>query len=302
MAKPKNPLLSLGARGTIGDALTFQKRNQSTIVREKPIPKDPYSLAQAYQRWDHQDYAYLWTLETEASKQAYRTRASRYHITGFNLWMKEHLRDLPDLAGRWHLDERSGILVQDTSRNNNPGTIFGATPALGIIDNAYHFDGINDRIVIPTAPELHPDSFTIECYLCPHATGISSFPISAYAWVAPQYLGFFFYTDPTDAFWFRVGLGAAGIANAISPAGTLTLNTWIRIIGVYLSGQLKLYINGSLAGSGVGTMVKGDADLWLGGYSGGGQWSHTTLDQVVYYNRALDITEIQRHSERRYPL
>jgi len=32
------------------------------------------------------------------------------------------------------------------------------------------------------------------------------------------------------------------------------------------------------------------------------EWHKGILDQLIIYNRALDTTEIQRHSERRYPV
>ncbi|MBA7586890.1 hypothetical protein ES708_28897 [subsurface metagenome] len=170
MAKTKSPLLSFGARGTIADSLTFQKRNQGTIARTKPIPKDPYSLAQAYQRWDYQDYAYLWTLQSEAVKQTYRTRASRYHITGFSLWMREHLRDLPDLAGRWHLDEKAGAIAYDSSKQKHNLTIIGASPAPGLINGGFSFDGINDYLIAPaTGSLLNFTAKTVEFFIKPTA-------------------------------------------------------------------------------------------------------------------------------------
>ncbi|GAJ14702.1 unnamed protein product, partial [marine sediment metagenome] len=50
MAKLKKPLLSLGARGTIADTLTFQKRQGIDLVKRKPVPSQPRTLPQMYQR------------------------------------------------------------------------------------------------------------------------------------------------------------------------------------------------------------------------------------------------------------
>ena len=72
MAKPKSPLLSLGARGTIADSLTFQKRGRATIAREKPIPENPRSVAQLAQRQVYRDAISAWRALTAEGKEAWR--------------------------------------------------------------------------------------------------------------------------------------------------------------------------------------------------------------------------------------
>ncbi|MBA7588758.1 hypothetical protein ES708_30826 [subsurface metagenome] len=72
MAKPKKPLLSLAARGTIADSLTFQKRGRRTIAREKPIPKDPRSEAQLAQRDRYKEAVASWHSLTLEEKEAWR--------------------------------------------------------------------------------------------------------------------------------------------------------------------------------------------------------------------------------------
>ncbi|MBA7588187.1 hypothetical protein ES708_30238 [subsurface metagenome] len=72
MAKPKSPLLSLGARGSIGDTLTFQKRGRLTIARQKPIPTDPQTDLQLAQRQVYREAVAAWNALTIAEKQAYR--------------------------------------------------------------------------------------------------------------------------------------------------------------------------------------------------------------------------------------
>lgn len=301
MVKPKSPLLSLGARGTIADTLTYQKHGRDTITRSKPTPKDPYSLAQAYQRWDYQDYAYLWTLESESSKQAYRTRASRYHLNGFHLWMREHLRDLPDLAGRWHLDEKSGAIVHDSSRNSNNGTIFGASPISAVIDNGYHFDGINDYIQVGNPPDLDiSDTITVEAF----ARLLE--PITAEVTIGNVKLwssGYSLWgTNPTR-FCFQI-VTPDGVYGACAPS--LPLNQWMHLAATYDkdAGLLnhKMYQDGALIHqrTSTGAIIQAVNPFRIGQHE-----NHSThdidFDHVTVYNRILDATEIKRHSERRYP-
>ncbi|MBA7629606.1 hypothetical protein ES703_37106 [subsurface metagenome] len=301
MAKPKTPLLSFGARGTIADSLTFQKRNQGTIARTKPIPTDPYTLAQAYQRWDYQDYAYLWTLQSEASKQTYRTRASRYHMTGFSLWMREHLRDLPDLAGRWHLDEKAGAIAYDSSKNNNHGTIIGASPVDGVIDGAYHFDGLNDRITIPNSPtlELGTHDFTFEFFL-----------------KCSIYNTFFLgkYKDPANRFYFTLArAGQVSFFLTKSPFGVLFRifgtsdacdGLWHHCAVVGKRGNRGwVFLDGQDDSSATVLCLPDNADIQAPLYIGYFPAVYHLFqdDHFIFYNRALDATEIKRHSERRYP-
>lgn len=148
MAKPKTPLFSLEAHGTIGDTLTFQGKGNLKVSRSKPLVPFSLSLPQQYQRWLYEDYVALWHLQTNAVKATYRGYGTRHHLTGFAYWMKYHLLNLPNIAGWWKLDEPGGAKASDSSRTPHDGTITGASPIAGKISGAYHFDGINDVISV----------------------------------------------------------------------------------------------------------------------------------------------------------
>lgn len=301
MAKPKSPLLSLGAQGTIADTLTYQKRGREHIVREKPIPTDPYSLAQAYQRWDYRDYAYLWTLLSNADKQIYRTKASKYHITGFSLWMREHLKTLPDIAGRWHLDEKGGAIAYDSSKNNNNGVIIGATPVSGLIDGAYHFDGINDLIEAPHNPTQNPTSaITLEIRVkIPFAgtwRGLFSKMLVAEWWLN----GYYLVVQSDGRIHFNLTDIISRSLNRYDDGDWHTYHaTWEK------PGTLDLFVDGvEVAYHTQGTrntdILPSTAPFRLGKYHDTG-WLLGDLDEASLYNRRLDHTERQRHLKRRYP-
>ena len=95
MAKPKKPLLSLAARGSIADSLTFQKRGQATIAREKPTPENPRSEAQLAQRQVYRDAIDAWHALTAEEKEAWRgvyPGLSPYHC-----FMRSELKYVPPL-------------------------------------------------------------------------------------------------------------------------------------------------------------------------------------------------------------
>ena len=72
MSKPKNPLLSFGARGTIADSLTFQRRGRLTIAESIPIPTDRKSPAQLIWRQIYRNAVAAWHALSPEEKQAWR--------------------------------------------------------------------------------------------------------------------------------------------------------------------------------------------------------------------------------------
>lgn len=302
MAKPKSPLLSFGARGTIGDTLTYQKRGQATIAREKPIPKDPYSLAQAYQRWDYRDYAHLWTLQSNATKQTYRTRASRYHITGFSLWMREHLKDLPDILGRWHLDEQSGIIAHDSSKNANDGTVTGALPADGLIDHCRLFDGIDDLINCGNDPSLYSPTFSIEFFIKPLSTGEGGW--GQLFWKQGAADGFNSYMQNSPNIVFSGWYG--GIAKAVATVGDkVSIGVWHHIHLTWDGSNIIAYVdNEKFVGDANANPLDDHSvqTLYIGARAAGAYDFDGYIDEFVMRSRLLDEATIKRHSERRYSL
>ncbi|MBA7704569.1 hypothetical protein ES703_113385 [subsurface metagenome] len=265
------------------------------------MPTDPYSLKQAYQRWDYQDYAYLWTLQSEAVKQTYRTRASRYHMTGFSLWMREHLRDLPDIAGRWHLDEKAGLVAYDSSKNNNHGTITGPSPVEGWIDGGYFFDGLNDRVKFITTPSLDlRTAQTFECLFSAWDTGNAQYLFnkgtSASEWIAIIITG-------DERLRLISGKGGA-LAYTETPAGTITYKSVYHLASTLDPPDGHIFLDGEEVSTVFGVHPTPDPTslpTYIGCRETLIQWLKGVLDHAIYYNRVLDLTEIKRHSARRYP-
>ena len=93
MSKLKSPLISLGARGTISDTLTFQKRGQATIARKKPVPTDPKSPAQLAQRQIYKDAVATWHALTPEEKEAWRGVCPG--LTAYQCFMSSQLKYAP---------------------------------------------------------------------------------------------------------------------------------------------------------------------------------------------------------------
>lgn len=90
MSKLKSPFLSFGARGTIGDSMTFQKRGRGHFARQKPIPADPKSPAQLAQRQRYKDAVAAWHALSPEEKEAWRGVCPG--LTAYQCFMNSELK------------------------------------------------------------------------------------------------------------------------------------------------------------------------------------------------------------------
>lgn len=291
----------MGAHGTIANSITYQSHPGVKYARKKPIPTYPRTLAQVYHQWDYLDYAYLWRKQTEAVKQTYRTRASRYHITGFNLWMREHLNTLPDLVARYHFDEKSGIYTYDSSKNANHGTITGATHVPGIIDHALSFDGVGDHVTLPHL-SITTEAFTTLCFWKRQGNSGGSGG-SDYHMIIFSLNGF-----GNDLYLSKAGTTL--LARARTTAGYFTKsipvpnpNSLHQIGSIFAQNTIYAVLDGVIsAGLAAPGTLWIDLGLSMLGWASAGYFhSNGLIDEVLIKNRALDATEVKIHSERRYP-
>lgn len=301
MSITKTPLLSLGARGSIGNTLTLQKRGASTLIRTKPTPAYRRTLLQVYQRWLYEDYAYLWRQQSQATKQEYATDGSKRHLTGFQCWMRYHLLNLPDIIGWWKLDEKTGAVAHDSSRNLHNGTIVGATPATGIIAGGYTFDGLNDLIRIVGIP---PPALT-------EMTALIFANIGAFTGALRHSFDWGVGAAPFGARHFALHNGNTNYVYLKNTAGVLKapshpFTPGIAFLGGFVwDGTTVCIIHDKIItpGIAIGGVVSPDSTLLIGTSIPGAEidWYDGLADNLIIFNRALDATEVLRWAERRYP-
>lgn len=301
MAKTNTPFLSLGSRGTVGAALTSQSRDSLTVFRSKPIPAYRRTLPQQYQRWLYQDYAYLWTQQSAATKQSYATQGTPFHLTGFQYWMKVMLATMPDIAAWWTLDEKAGTVLYDRSRNANHGVIIGPSPASGYIDGKYTFDGLNDRVQIPVSASLSNfTAKTVEFLFTPTAFTGSYRVIFDFGFLNAPYGDQLWMYKTNNGLQLRLKNPAATVI-ALAPFSTPGLET--HYLYTWDGVNASVFLNGVLSAGPTafaGPLACTQAIHYLG-CRPFALWYDCDLDNFIIYNRTLDQTEITRHSERRYP-
>lgn len=300
MAKTKTPFFSLGSRGSIGNQITTQARNGATLVREKPKPTYRRTLAQMYIRWLYIDYAYRWTLQSVATKQLYTSDGVVFHLTGFQYWMKYHLKNMPDIVAWWTLDNIVGTDVLDRSPNNYHCTVWGVVETTGFIGGALSFDGLNDMVYCDSIqPSLISQDCTIEALIkISDNTQHRRLGGSRQA-AAPQHGWEIYQHTPSGTIRFLIDTPAGALT--VASTSVVTDDAIHHVCFKREAGVHSVYVDGAFENSGAlaGSMSSPD-NTYLGRSPLTTVFWKGVIDNFIIYNRPLDDTEILRHSGRRY--
>lgn len=300
MTKLKAPLLSLEAHNSLAGTLTYQRRQRTNFVRRKPSPGNVVTLPRQYQRWLYEDYVDWWNEQTPAVKRQYEVLGAPLHLTGYQYWMREHLRDLPDIALDWHLDAIIAGQTLDSSRNANTGTVFGCTVQPGLIANAFFFDHLDDRVTRTLTPSLQlipPRS--AELYVYPQFSDTQVLVNNA---ISSVVAGFAVRLDPAvklrvTAWWNYNNL-------YINPNWDgIDLNTWSHIYTSDDGVNCTLWVNGILRYSYFRILpyTTNWGTFWLGQRHTSGLYPFGGLiDGFRLLSRIYSQTTIKKHAERRF--
>ncbi len=206
-----------------------------------------------------------------------------------------------NLLSRWSFDEATGLTANDSSGNNNTGTLSGAMTNAnhvpGISGNALDLDGIDDEIIAPDSPSLSPSlPITLSAWIKLDTMNVNTAVISKWdtGWATMAYALIIlsngairgFYSDGTN------------LAGKDSNAGVVTLGSWYHIAAVIRgNNNISLYVNGvevsgTYGGTGSAT-YDNTAPLRMGAIApGSGNYLDGKLDEVRIYNAALTTNNI----------
>jgi hypothetical protein len=196
--------------------------------------------------------------------------------------------------------------ANDGTGHNHHGTVTGAaltTDRFGAANSAYQFDGVSDYISIPAAPFVNSNySYS----LWARAASLPGIGNSAVIFsigdatsrhqtvnIANVY--------STEGF---VGITGGGYNNTTPPTTTSVpsgilpaTDTWYHIVSVRVNAEMRLYINGVLiatTSTNLTTPYYGtDPNAILGARCNLAQPFNGVIDDVVIYNRALNLAEIE---------
>ncbi|MGW5658681.1 LamG-like jellyroll fold domain-containing protein [Streptomyces sp. NPDC003758] len=203
-------------------------------------------------------------------------------------------------AGWWKLDQSSGTSVTDASGTGNTGQATGVTWS----DSAATFDGTTSTGIATNGPVLDTTtSYTVSAWV-----KMSSLPTHNAAVVAQTgttnsaFMLQYNYAHTNAPLWGLVDTSKDATSPTFPAAyssGAATSNTWTHLVGVYDSttSAMKLYVNGTLSGSG-GTNTTpwaATGPLTIGQDKYAGATSDAlpgSVSNVQVYQRALSASEV----------
>ncbi len=202
----------------------------------------------------------------------------------------------PTPVAEYGFEETSGSSTVDSSPNGAVAQISGATRiAAGKNGRALDFDGDQDRVIAPDAPQLRINgSMTLSAWVKPDSTtgwrtvllkevnGSHSYVLYG---AADPYEGS---GNPGDPMGFVHTTGVRG-------QGRLPTGQWSHLAMSYDGGVERMYINGALVSCrtiATVTAPYNSGPLTIGGNGIWGEWFDGSIDEVRIFNQALSASEI----------
>lgn len=206
---------------------------------------------------------------------------------------------IPNLLAYWELVETSGANADDSGSNNLDGTYSGATlnnvagPGASM-GNAPLFDGINDRVTLPTLTGFSPVEGSVSAWFKVDAAQWTDGASRPVCWLGVNTNNRFTLTKHTVNNQFRF-ITVAGGTSTIYTNTTSAPTTWQHIAYTWKNtGNIISYLNG--------TQV--DSQAWAGTWSGSAYtgeigamnfssvWFSKWIAHVSVFTRQLTAGEI----------
>ena len=223
------------------------------------------------------------------------------------------------LVGYWPLDEGEGATVAvDKTGNGNDGTIHGGTWSDEELDvltplpkaevtpsesassaNAMSFDGSNAYVEVPYQAAHNPKTFTISCWAkVTGGEGQWRSPITSRK--GPPQQGYNFYAGTNNKWQFWIGDGNQWVA---IHGADVVLNQWVHLTGTYDGKEMRLYVDGQLAGDPKAATLmqnqEGPLRIGAGKSSDVGYHFPGQLSEVRLWDHARSPADIQADMPRR---
>jgi hypothetical protein len=193
----------------------------------------------------------------------------------------------PDMVSWWPGDGNTDDII-----DGNSGAFVGnATYAAGEVGQAFSFDGSN-YVEVPDAANLdfEPNApITVDMWV--YRTGTATIMHCIGKRVGCTGSGSNYQISlNTDT---GKGLAFGGDNGGAVTGQDLPLNTWTHLAGTFDGSTFRFYINGTLAGTGTGTLGPTNNEPLRIGKSGDCANFVGLIDEVELFNRALSQPEIQ---------
>jgi len=179
-------------------------------------------------------------------------------------------------------------------------TIVGETVASPTFNSNgfFSFNGSTQAIIFPENSLLNTQSQTVEVWCNPTNITHNGFLFEK-GNVNTQYN--LFILGGNQGIYWRHNLNGSFSDLVFIGTGIVIPNAWNHIVGTFVSGNRRTYVNGILRASDsatgtVATNTNGSSIGVYGGYNGVRDfWYNGSISNVKVYNRALSETEIQQN-------
>jgi hypothetical protein len=191
----------------------------------------------------------------------------------------------------------SGTSWTDLSGNGNNGTLENGVGYNSSNGGSLTFDGGNDYARIPNNGSLDTQTPSVEVWIKTNATAQYGFWFEKGS-VNRQYSLF----QDGGAILWRQRLADNTLTNlSITTSNFINTSNWYQVVGTFVSGSRRLYINGvqvnsdTLSGT-IATHSDGASIGAYGGYFGSKSYYYNgNLAVCRVYNKALSASEIQQN-------
>jgi len=192
-----------------------------------------------------------------------------------------------DLVGHWAFDEGKGAIARDSSGNGYDGVLQGDPQwVAGRMRGALEFDGAGDYVEVPDNENLHLwERFTLAAWIYQVESRSSRIIDKITAGTADG--------PHLDTYPGTTLRSCSGVC--VSTDVTYTLNEWHHVAVTFDQGDVKLYIDGSVEGSGAAPspLAGNNLPLRIGADSQGQSLFHGLIDDVAVFDHALTEAEIR---------
>jgi hypothetical protein len=177
----------------------------------------------------------------------------------------------------------SGTAWSDLSGNGNNGTLTNG-PTYSANNLGYFQFATDDYITMPNNTSLDTQTPSVEVWIKTNALAQNGFWFEKGA-VNTQYSLF---QEGVTIVWRQRYSDGVLRSLTVNTSNYLTTTSWFQIVGTFVSGAKKLYINTNLANSNTqtGVLATNSNGMSIGAYGG------TTAAKSYYYNGNLAICRV----------
>lgn len=303
MAKVTGPLLALRAHGDLSPALSYSTHRGTSIAKKPPKHSDPKKLPQLYQRWLFHTARWSWKSLTAGQQAAWKQTGYKYHLTGYQHYMKTYLQWPMDLKLWLDCDDAYYPTMKDRSKHNYPATPYWLSDCLSPINKGVHFDTDASLISIPHTPTLEftTSDFTVSTFARASGPPVEKYLFHPGLWDSAGWELEIINNSSVDFFSFSEGTHYS----TSTGAGALTPGEWFHILLTRKANIATIYINGIDR-----TSVHGDHPNpapFPGIFPIGNRPTLDVsclcdMDDIQIFNRCLHTQQITEIAARRFPI